>query len=208
MAQSWASKAPTEIVEREWTVPVGDEDSVQSYTSSASGVTIDSYERNGDTITFTLSSGTDGATGTVTLSATTKEGLVHSEVYYIAITEADNALAYTARDICYFALRKVVGTGEDPTAGELDDALERFNDMLARWAAQGADTRIPLPAVAGSTLYVSDSLISALKHNLAVEVADLYDRELSANVVRNAMQGLQQVKLARLSDERSGTEYF
>ena len=47
----------------------------------------------------------------------------------------------TARDIVTRALRKrkVLSSGEDPTADELTDGLDALNDMLAAWSIDGID---------------------------------------------------------------------
>lgn len=208
MAQTWAAKAPTEIVEREWAVPVDEGDSVASFSASISGATLDASERDGDTITLTISSGSNGATAIASLSATTTNGLVLVETFYLPIRAAANALGYTVNDICAFALRKVVGADATPTATEQSDARERLTDMLVSWAGQGADLGVKLPCEAADILYVSDAFASAIKANLTVAVADLYGSELSPVIVADARRGLQQIKSALLPDHREGADYY
>lgn len=208
MPIQWKAKAPGEIVEREWVVPVPEGDSVASYTASVSGATKDSDERNGETITLTLSAGTDGATATATLTATTTNGLVLNETAYLPIRAKPNAFGYTVSDILTFALRPIVGLSATATAAELEDARENFDDMVAFWAGQGADLAIKLPSVTSDVLYVPDAAIVALKAGLRVKLAGLYGRPVDVEDFRAAQRGLQQVKTALLPDERMGVDYF
>jgi hypothetical protein len=208
MAQTWAAKAPTEIVERRWTVPVDDDDGLSSFARSASGVTIDSYSVEGNDAVLTLSAGTADATATVTLTATTSRGRVHVETFYLPILVSTNDFAYTGQDICSFALRKVVGNGSTAEAAELDDALERLSDMLARWKGEGADIGVVLPVLSATVFYVSDSFASAIKNNLILELADLYEFTPTQRVITTALRGMQHVKSALLPKEREGAGYF
>lgn len=208
MSQHWQAKAPTEVVERRWSVPVDSDDGLASFARSASGVTIDSYSVEGDDAVLILSAGTDGATATVTLTATTSRGRTLVETFYLPVFATPNEFTYTARNVCEFALRKVAGNGVSPDATELTDALERLSDMLAAWKGQGADIGVKLPCVAGDTLYISDEFASAVKNNLILEIADLYDYTPSARVVMNAQRGLQLVKSKLLSTKRSSAAAY
>lgn len=208
MAQTWPAKAPTEIVERRWTVPVDDDDGLASFARSASGVTIDAYEVQGDDAVLTLSAGAADATATVTLTATTSRGRVLVETFYLPILATANDFAYTGQDICDFALRKVMGAGNTAEASELDDALERLSDMLARWKGEGADLGVVLPVLGATVLYVSDTFASAIKNNLILEIADLYDYEPSARVIDNARRGMQHIKTKLLPKEREPAAYY
>lgn len=208
MATVWAVKAPTEIVEREWDVPTGDEDSLASYVIAASGVTVDADEQNGDIITLTLSAGSADATATVDITATTQNGLVITERFYLPIRADGNKFAYTGRDIGAFALRKVVGAGATADSVEMDDALERLSDMLAAWAREGADLSAKLPVDENDILYVPDWSIEAIKAGLTAEVFDFYGIPQTATVAYGARRGLQRVKAAMLPDEREGSEFY
>jgi hypothetical protein len=209
MAQTWAPKAPTEIVERRWTVPVDDDDGLSTFARSASGVTIDSYSVQGDDAVLTLSAGVADVSATVTLTATTSRGRVLVETFYLPILATANDFAYTGQDICDFALRKVIGNGQSAEASELDDALERLSDMLARWKGQGANLGVVLPVVSSTVLYVSDAFASAIKNNLILEIVDLYPQyELSPRVEENARRGLQQIKSTLLSKKREALVYY
>lgn len=208
MPIQWGAKAPGEIVEREWVVPVPEDDSVASYTASVTGATKDSDERNGDTITLTLSAGVDGATAVVTLTATTANGLVFNETAYLPIRATPLVLSNTVRDVCNFALRPIVGLGATPTADELADAQEHLDDMLAEWSETGADLGVKLPTTASDTLYVPDAALSAIKHNLRVRLSETYGQPVTQQTYMAAMRGIQQVKTFLLPDERDGVEYY
>lgn len=208
MAQTWAMKGPTEIVEREWGVPTLDEDSLASFTASATGVTIDASESNGDVVTLTLSSGTVDTTATVDITATTKNGLVIAERFYLPIRPVENALAETARDVCNFALRKVAGVAETADAAELDDALEQMTDLLAGWAAEGADLQVKLPCEANDELTVPDWAVGAIKANLRAKLHDFYGVDLTRDDMLAAQRGVQRVKMRLLPDEREGVEFY
>jgi hypothetical protein len=208
MGVTWPAKAPTEIVERRWSVPVDDDDGLSSFTRSASGVTIDSYSTEGDDAVLTLSAGTDNVAATITLTATTSRGRVHVETFYLPIFASPNEFAYTARDICGFALRKVVGIGSDPEATELNDALERLSDMLGAWRRQGADIGAKLPCAANDVFTIPDEFASAVKNNLILELADHYEFTPSPRAVTNAGRGLQLIKSTLLSKKRERVDYF
>lgn len=208
MAQVWAAKAPTEIVERSWEVPTGESDSVDSFVTSASGVAIDAEESNGGTVVLTLSAGSVGATATVDITVTTKNGLVIVERFYLPIRTATNALADTARNVCDFALRKVAGVGETADSDELADAIECLTDMLAEWAAEGADLQAKLPVDAEDTFFAPDWSIGAIKACLRAKMHDFYGVPLSFDDMKSAQRGLQRVKARLLPSEREGSEYF
>lgn len=203
---TWAAKAPGEVVTREWVVPVPEDDSVASYSASVSGATKDSDERDGDTVFVTISGGTDGATATATLSAVTTNGLTLQATYYLPIQATTNAFAYTALDVCQFAMDKIAP--DDLTGRELERAVERLNDMLAEWVGMGADTGIPLPVTSTDTLYCSDAFVSAIKHNLRVACHDHYGQPIDATDARAAMRGLQVIKTANLPADRAGSDYY
>ncbi len=208
MAQSWGTKAPTAIVERVWTVPVGPDDALSSVTVVAVNVTADSNRIDGNDAYVTLSGGTAGNSATVTITATTADGLIHVETFYFDIVASTAQLGTTVRDVCLFALRKVAGIGDEPDADELSDAVERLGDMIALWSAQGAAMGIDLPLAEADTLGVSDAHIFALKYNLMVALSDLYGFELSPFSVDYARRGLAQIKNDLVPDNRGRAVYF
>jgi hypothetical protein len=189
MARTWEAKAPTEVVERRWTVPLDDNDSISSVSTSASGVTVDSDEHEDGEAIVTLSAGAAGATGSVTVTVTTSEGLTLVETFLIAIAATAQQFTYTARDVCNFALRKITGNGNDPEASEAEDALERLNDMLALWRIDGLDVGVPAPLALGDTLTIPDQYVSAVKFNLRIACHDAYDAPITAYDARMAEDG-------------------
>lgn len=201
MAYALAPKAPTSVVERRWTAL----DAV-SVATTATGVTVDSATVDGDEVVFVLSGGTAGTTGRVTATVTTSAGVIVETLSVPINTSA--AAGETARDICLFALRKIYGNGQEPSADALSDALERLNDMLAEWDITGAVTGAPYPLLEATVLYVPNAFLSGIKHNLAVKVADLYGRQLDAVVATQAMRGLQIIKSANIPDDREAAAYY
>ena len=208
MAGAWAAKAPTAIVERVWTVPCGPDDSLASIAVVAVNVTHDADRIDGNDAYVTLSAGTAGNSATVTITATTGQGLVHVETFYFDIVASTAQLGTTVRDVCLFALRKVAGIGDEPDADEMADAIERLSDMVALWSGQGAALGLDLPLAEADVLNVSDAHILALKYNLQVLLADLYDMELSPVTVAYARQGLAQIKNDMVPDNRGRVAYY
>lgn len=208
MQTVWAAKAPSEIVERTWDVPTLEDDSLASIVTTATGVTIDSEELNGDTVTLTLSAGTADATATVDISATTRNGLVIAEKFYLPIRATGQKLGYTARDICNFAMRKVTGNGASPDAVELDDALERLSDMLAAWSGEGADLQVKLPVEASDTLFIPDWAAEGVKACLTAELHDYYTVPQTRSVMMAAQRGMTRIKFKMLPEEREGVDYY
>ena len=207
MPIQWKAKAAGEVIQREWDVPVYDGDSVTSFTASIDGATLDSSDRSGDKITFTISAGTNGATAIATLTASTINGLTYNETAYLPIRQTPNDFSYNVGQVLSYALRPIVGLGAVATAEEQEDARENLDDMLAEWANSGADMGVKLPTASSDTLYVSDSFISAIKNSLRVRVCGLYGKPVDQTTYMAAMRGAQQIKAALLPDKRKA-EYF
>lgn len=210
MAITFAAKTAGSVVERRWAVPVkvGDYLASATVTVSSGTAVVDSYEVDGNDLVVMLSGGTAGAYTILAASVVTQDGETLAETIYLPVITPDSLLANTGLDVCHFALRKIAGIGDEPDADELDDALERLNDMLAKWAGEGAATGVPLPVTGETVLYVPDSALSAIKNNLILELADVYTFEPSPRVVQNAIRGLQQVKMGNLPADRASTEYY
>lgn len=208
MSELWASKSPTAIVERTWAVPTADNDSLATFTASPTGVIIDAEESNGDIITLTLSGGSQATTPTVEFTATTTNGLVITKTFYQPIRIDGFRNTPTARAVCEYALRKVVGNGADADAVELDDALERLENMLSDWAGEGADLEVVLPVVANNTLSIPEWSVGAVKDCLTARVHDFYEIPQTPDVAMSARRGLQRVKSRLLPDEREGVEFY
>ena len=111
-------------------------------------------------------------------------------------------MAKTARQVCEYALRKVFGVGETPDATSMADAFERLDDMLALWHGIDAATGITLPLALSDTLACPASFLPAIQDNLIIAVADLYNREIPAQVAISARMGLQHVRSVTLPDVR------
>lgn len=208
MAHTLAPKVPAEVVQRRWTVPVDSDDGALSASLSASGVTIDENSFEGNELVLTLSAGSAAATGAIVATVTTSRGRTLVETLYIPIVASAAQIADTARDYCYFALRKIVGLGEDPEAVELDDALERLSALIAQWRAGGADIAAPFPLTANSVVYCPDWAVAALRYNLLLDCYSNYTAEPSPMDVMRARQGLQLVKQRNLPADRGAAVYY
>lgn len=209
MAAFLSAKVPAEVVERRWMVPVDADDSPASVSFSASGVTIDADEFEGNELVLTLSGGTAAATGSIVATVTTDQGRTLVETLYIPIVASAAQIANTARDYCSFALRKIIGNGNDPDATELTDALERLNALVAAWRAGGADIGAAFPLDASTVIYCPDWAVSALRYNLLTEINDLYsDVPAPMGWQRLAARGLQLVKHKSLPANRGATTHF
>lgn len=208
MSTVWELKSPSEIVERVWDVPTADDDSLASIVTVESGVTKDSEEIDGDRVTLTLSAGTADATATVDITATTTNGLVITEKFYLPIRDDGQKLAETAREVCNFALRKVVGNGATAEAVELDDALERLSDTFAALAGEGADLQVKLPCEAADVLYVPDWSVQGIKAILALDLHDFYGIAPTRSEMLAAQRGMQRIKYKFLPDQRENSEFY
>lgn len=207
MAIHLRAKTSAEVVERRWLAPVDSDDGASSVSAFASGVTVDSAALEGDTVVLVLSAGTTGETASITITVTTSQGRALIDTLYIPII-VSTASAMTARDIVTFALRKVVGIGETPDAEMAADGLERLADMLDTWRVSGADVGAPSPLLLGSVINCPPGFVSAIKSNLILRIADLYNLEVSPMVERDAMRGLQHIKTVNLSDDRKSAVYY
>lgn len=193
MAQTWAAKAPTSVVERRWAVPLADDHNISTVTASASGVTVNSTDDEHGEAIVVLSGGTVETTGTVTLTVVTDDGHTHVATFYIPIRATAAVYTNTARDVCEFAMRKIAGVGVDMDSAELDVALECLNDMLALWRIDGPDIGIAKELVSTDVLTISESYLTAVKYNLAVLLAEEFDRPLTATLDRVARESKQSV---------------
>src|SRR5688572_5930852 len=117
MAQAWEPKGPDETVERRWAVPLADCDAILTVSATGSDVTVDSDDYALDEAVVVLSGGTAGDVATVTITVATSAGNTHVETFQLPVV-APAVQAVTARDVCFFALRKIVGVGMTPSAAE------------------------------------------------------------------------------------------
>ncbi len=208
MALTLASKGPDDVIRYAWQPPLADGDSIASFTLSETGCVIDSDENLGDEIVLFVSGGTALTIGVITATAASNDGEEFEETLYLPIVASTLAFDDTAQDICSFALRKVKGIRGTPSATEAEDALDRLNMMLATWKRQGADVGAMLPLTLDDRLYCPDEYLSAVKHNLILELADIYGFEPNARTQTNARNGLSLIKNANLSGERIKAAYF
>jgi hypothetical protein len=207
MALTWTAKAPGAVYRYSWTPALASGDGLASYTVSASGATIDSEAIDDNAVVLFVSGGTAATTATFTFTAVSDQGEEFSEKVYLPIVAPD-ATGMTVRDVCEFALRKVYGKDETPEASALSDARERLDDMLRAWGWTGADVGASFPLADASVLYVRPEFQQAIKANLILEIADLYDLPISIKTAQNALRGMQLIKSANLSDERPGPVYY
>lgn len=206
MALTWAAKAPGDVYRYTWSPPLAYGDGLASYTASVSGAVIDSESMEDNSVVLYVSGGTAGATATFTLSATSDQGETLTETIYLPIVA--NTAGVTVRAVCEFALRKVFGKDETPDASAMSDAIERLEDMLRMWAVTGADVGATFPLVEATTLRVQPSFLSAIKNNLIVQIAELYDYPVSQTVAINAVRGVQHIKTVNLPEDRAAAVYF
>lgn len=197
MALSWSPKAPTEVREYLWT-PLPDTGIDSASAVVTTGTATISSTIAGDTVTWKVTGGSAGVVQVFTLTATAGNETL-TETVYLPIELSTNRLGYTVRDVCLFALRKITGNGEDPTADELADAIERLNDMVALWRATGADLGLDQPLVEADVLYIADSEYSALKFNLRNALHEYYGEPLTQMQVMEARQALAVVKNNRIT---------
>jgi hypothetical protein len=180
MAQTWPAKAPTEIVERRWTVPLAEGDSISGVTTSATGVTVTSDDHQLDEVIVILSAGTAGTEASVTVTVTTSDGNTHVDTFFIAIRATTAAFGTTVRDAVTFALRKIAGNGNAPSADELADGVELFNGMIATWRINGMDIGVAGTLAASDTIDVPDEFILPVKFALRRLCHSTYEAPLTA----------------------------
>jgi hypothetical protein len=189
MAQTWTEKAPTEVVERRWTVPLADGDAISSVSASGTGVTVDSDDHELDDAVVTLSAGSAGTEATVTVTVSTVDGNTHVETFFIAIRATTATSTTTVSDAVTFALRKIVGVGVTPAAEELADGVELFNGMVALWRINGMDIGVAGVLAASDTIDVPDEFLLPIKFSLRKLCHSTYEAPLTAVDAMMADQG-------------------
>ena len=206
MALTWAAKAPGDVYRYTWSPPLAYGDGLGSYTASVSGAVIDNESVEDNSVVLSVSGGSAGTTATFTLEATSDQGETLTETIYLPIVA--NTAGATAREICEYALRKVYGKDETPEASAMSDAIERLEDMLRQWDATGAAVGATYPILEATVLRVQPSFLSAIKNNLIIEIAELYDLPISVTIARNAVRGMQHIKTANLPEDRAAGVYY
>lgn len=204
MAITWTAKAPGDVREYTWTPKAGESVASKTLTVSTGTATIAS-EIEDDNIVVTVTGGAADVVQVITASAVLNNGETITETIYLPVMAATVRLSQTGRDICSFAMRKLLGLNASADGVELTDAMLRLNGMLAAWATEGADIGVPLPLEASDTLYVEDAFIEAIRANLILRLAPLYEETpgslATPFVVEEARRGLQRIKSALLSKD-------
>jgi hypothetical protein len=207
MAVFLASKVAAEIVQRAYDVPVDKDDNAASVSFSSTGVTVTSSEFEDNKLLMTISGGTAGQTAAIVATVTTDEGRVLIETLYLPIIASASQIAQTAREYVGFALRRFIGNGEEATADEMFDGLERLSALVAEWRATGADIGAAFPIETDTVIYCPDWAVSALRYNLLVDCSNLYEATVTQSEYMMAMRGKALVKNMNVLDERVA-EYF
>lgn len=210
MAIALNSKAPSAVVRYSWDAPELEGDSILSATVSVTSGTavIDAFSLENDILFFTVSGGALGETSIISVSAQTADGETLPDTLYLPIRPTTNQFSYTVRDVCNYALRKIVGAGGSATSDEMSDATEELSDMLAGWASEGADLGVKLPCDPSDVLYAPDWSIDGIKQNLKVRVFDLYEQATGDITRLEARRGKARIKARLVPDEREGAEYY
>lgn len=104
------------------------------------------------------------------------------------------------RELVTRALNRSALVGVDtPPAREIENAIDRLNEMLAAWALEGMDLRQPVLA-ADDTIYIDPAYVKAVVDNLAIELAVDHGSiaELSPIVARGAETGKETLRASLL----------
>ena len=207
MATFLASKVAAELVQRAYAVPLDEGDNIAGVVPVATGVTVASSEVEDNEVLLNLSGGTNGETASIVLTVTTDMGRTFVETLYLPIIASAAQIAQTAREYVNFALRRVVGFGETPSADELSDALERLNALVAEMRAIGADIGAAFPIAAETVIYCPDYAVSALRYNLLLDCMGAYGEQPTAMDVMKARQGMALVRNMNVPEDRQATYY-
>lgn len=183
--ETWEAKTPDETVSRRWEPVLADNEGISTVAVAVDSGTVtataESEVRRGKRgVTVTVVGGAAGETARVSVTVTTTENRTRIGVFHIAVRAEAPLLGNTARDVINFAMRKITGNGNDPTADELDDALERLNGLWMLWRIQGLDVGIAKELTANDTLDIPDAFVTAIKWCLREELHDFYGVALSA----------------------------
>lgn len=94
----------------------------------------------------------------------------------------------TVNDLIRRAMRSlgVLHTGENPSAAEAADALDTLNDLLNAWRNEGLDLEVVSDLALTDTLPYPDDHVTAIRYNLAVELAPEYGVQVSQVVAAMA----------------------
>lgn len=182
-------------------------DNIRSFTMASPTLVFERQDEVDDAIVFAVSGGAAGTTAVITLTVTTEADDVLEYTIYLPIIASTTQIANTGLEYCSFALRRIIGNGEVPSADELADALERLNALVSLWRAQGADIGAVFPITASTVIYCPDYAATALRYNLLMDVASLYGEQVTQQEAVMARNGLALIQHRNLPDIRS-VEYF
>lgn len=187
------SKTPEETVSHRWEPQLDYLENIITATAAVDSGTVTVTReienfRGNIGVTLFIAGGAAGETARISVDATTSEGRTLTGVFSIGVLSEAPILGQTASDICSFALRKVVGNGNAPTADELSDALERLNDLIAMWRIQSLDIGISKVLVASDVLAIPDAYVLALKYCLRRDLHEFYGVPLSVMDMQQAEQ--------------------
>lgn len=190
---TWPNKTPGETVSRRWEPPLDYYEHILTASATVDSGTVtvtvqNEFYRGNPSVEVLISGGAAEETARISVDITTSEDRSLTGVFFIGVVSEAPVLTETARDVCNFALRKVVGNGETAQAEELDDALERLNAMIAMWRIQSLDIGITKEMEAGDTLAIPDAYITALKFCLRRDLHEFYGVPLSALDVEQARE--------------------
>jgi hypothetical protein len=207
MALTWTAKPVGAVYRYTWTPPLAEGDTLDSYTVTETGAVIDSEEQLENSVALFISGGTAGDTASFVFSGVSKDGETLTETVYLPIVD-QASIGTTGEDIARYALRKIVGIGETPAAEYVEDAIERLNDMLRVWTDTGANVGNTFPVTTATVFNIRDTFLAAIKANLLVNLCEHYGEPITGKSASDAIRGLQLVKMANLSDDREGAEYY
>ena len=71
-------------------------------------------------------------------------------------------------------LAGVVPAGGTASAEDQAEAIDYLNELLASWKAQDVDLGMGESLTSSDTLYVDDSVLRAIRYNLAVDLTTAY----------------------------------
>lgn len=187
----WEPKTPGETRRYRWNPSLEEYETIATASGATDSGTVtltvtNEVEDGKEGVTVLVAGGAAGETARISIDVTTSEGQAISGVFFVPVRAESPVLGNTARDVCNFALRKVVGNDATATASELDDALERLNAMLMLWRIDGLDVGIAKELAATDTLDIPDPYITAIKWCLREDVHAYYDVPMNAHDARMA----------------------
>lgn len=103
----------------------------------------------------------------------------------------------TVLDVIKGALKdiEVLASGESPTAEESTDVLEKLNQMVAGWELDSISIGAPTWTTA-TTIPLPENHVMAIRHNLAVNVAPMFGRQVSSIIAQGASDGYRSLQNA------------